>query len=373
MEDLVQTILQQPKPSPPKRRFASFLEDFVDSNHLDPQSLYAFISDWLVSIGSDREKKSGQIVIFAVSAPEMCSTRDNDQFLMPLPNSTVVMLGAESTVPVGAMGRPSERRSSRQTIENGDYRDAMVVSGVHMRYSFYAMSEHISNLVNYIARQDRAFPGLSPDKLRQDTRLLGLEMGAEEPQATTYFNSNIFPVPDSDIDGLERSKRLSMSKHTVPNTRPGIRLNPPKPGILYGYHRQLAFPQLYTQLHDMKAEAKANSDGLLYPFLVIEVQDDGPTGAGSMRAATSQCLSGSTSCVRIAELLNNRLRECKSDEIQPIKSAVFSIAMNGAEARLYISWRHNELDYYMQKTKSISLQTPDHYLESRKHVRKIID
>jgi hypothetical protein len=200
-------------------------------------------------------------------------------------------------------------------------------------------------------------------------------MGAGEPQVTTYFNSNIFPVPEPDVDGLERSERVSMSKHTVPNPRPGVRLSPPKPAILYGYHRYLAFPQQETQLFDMRAEAvaTANGDGLLYPFLVIEVQSDGPTDVGTLWAATNQCLGGSTSCVKIAELLNNRLRECKSDKIQLINSTVFSIAMTGTEARLYISWKHNELDYYMQKIESFLLQTPDHYLKFRKYVRNIID
>ena len=47
--------------------------------------------------------------------------------------------------------------------------------------------------------------------------------------------------------------------------------------------------------------------------------------------------------------------------------------MNGTEARLYISWKHNELDYYTRKVKSFSLQDPEHYIEFRKHVRNIID
>jgi hypothetical protein len=385
-EDPRQTTLQQPKPRPPKRRFASFLKDFVDSNYLDRPSLNTFISDWLASIGLDREKRSqsdshlrhseANLIPRKLtgSAPEMGSIRSNNQFLIPPPNTSVVMPDAGSTVPVGTMGRPSECCPSRKLVEDRDYRSAMAVSGVRMRHSFCGIPEHISNLVSYIQR-DRDSPGPSPNEVRQDTRLLNLEMGAGEPQVTTYFNSNIFPVPEPDVDGLERSERVSMSKHTVPNPRPGVRLNAPKPAILYGYHRYLAFPQQETQLFDMRAEAvaTANGDGLLYPFLVIEVQGDGPTDVGTLWAATNQCLGGSTSCVKIAELLNDRLRECKSDKIQLINSAVFSIAMTGTEARLYISWKHNELDYYMQKIESFLLQTPDHYLKFRKYVRNIID
>jgi hypothetical protein len=53
--------------------------------------------------------------------------------------------------------------------------------------------------------------------------------------------------------------------------------------------------------------------------------------------ATNQCLGGSASYVNIAERLNRRLKQCKSDEVRPIDSAALSIAMNGTEARLYIS------------------------------------
>ncbi|KAF4632946.1 hypothetical protein G7Y89_g5178 [Cudoniella acicularis] len=64
---------------------------------------------------------------------------------------------------------------------------------------------------------------------------------------------------------------------------------------------------------------------------------------------------------------------CKSDKVRPIDSAAFSIAMSDTEARLYISWKHNELDYYMRKVKSFSLQEPEKYVEFRKHVPNIID
>ena len=63
----------------------------------------------------------------------------------------------------------------------------------------------------------------------------------------------------------------------------------------------------------------------------------------------------------------------KSDQVRSIGSAVFSVAMNGTEARLYISWKHDDLDYYMRKVESFLLQKPNDYLEFRKYVRNIID
>jgi hypothetical protein len=106
-------------------------------------------------------------------------------------------------------------------------------------------------------------------------------------------------------------------------------------------------------------DGAANNQGLMYPFFIIEFKGNG----GDLWVATNQCLGGSTLCINIAERLNRK----------PVDSTAFSIAMNGTEARLYISWKHNELDYYMQKVKSFLLQDPEHYIEFRKHVKNIID
>jgi hypothetical protein len=120
----------------------------------------------------------------------------------------------------------------------------------------------------------------------------------------------------------------------------------------------------------MGTEMVANSLGLLYPFFVIEFKGDGSSGRGSLWEATNQCLGGSASCTSIAERLNRRLEESK---VQLINSATFSVAMNGTEARLYISWKHDKLNYHIQGIECFLLQRPDHYLEFYKHVQNIID
>jgi hypothetical protein len=56
-----------------------------------------------------------------------------------------------------------------------------------------------------------------------------------------------------------------------------------------------------------------------------------------------------------------------------INSAAFSVAISGTDARLYISWKHDELNYYVQKVESFLLQRFDHYLEFYKYVQNIID
>jgi hypothetical protein len=42
-------------------------------------------------------------------------------------------------------------------------------------------------------------------------------------------------------------------------------------------------------------------------------------------------------------ILNKRLRECKNEKVEP---------MNATEARLYVSWKSNELDYYAKQINS---------------------
>jgi hypothetical protein len=47
--------------------------------------------------------------------------------------------------------------------------------------------------------------------------------------------------------------------------------------------------------------------------------------------------------------------------------------MDDMQVHLYNSWKHNELEYYMQAFDSFLLQKPEQYLEFRKHVRNIVD
>lgn len=126
--------------------------------------------------------------------------------------------------------------------------------------------------------------------------------------------------------------------------------------MLYGYNRDGMSPQQQTQLaSSMGIDIVANSQGMIFPFFVIEFKADSPGTSKGLWVATNQCLGASASCVNIAERLNRQLRECKNQEVTPIDSATFSIAMNGTEARLYISWKHSELDYYMRDVESFLL------------------
>ncbi|KXX77075.1 hypothetical protein MMYC01_206328 [Madurella mycetomatis] len=386
-EQAARLPLQQPKPTTPYRGCASFLKEFVDSVP-PPEPAHTFVSEWLKSVGSDRDKRcrsdshlqhSGDDPIsrnLARSAPEMGYPRDADGFAVPPMPASTEAPSYRASYPASAT--PSDvtdsgRSSGRSLVEDPLYRDMnLAANNISMRPPFEEFPQHIADLVDEV-RKDRNSPGPSLDQIRQDPNLAAFQwMGAGEPQVEEYFRTNIFPYPDL-TESLQRSDRQPMARHAVPSTGSKLKVSNPVPDMLYGYNRHGAFPQQQSQLISMGAEMVANNQGLIYPFFVIEFKGDGPTGGGTMWVATNQCLGGSASCVNIAERLNNQLRKCESDKIRQINSAAFSIAMSGTEARLYISWKHNELDYYMASVDCFLLQKPKDYLEFRKYVRNIMD
>ncbi len=407
MEKFVQTVQQQPKPLPLKRSHASFLEDLVDPlpsspapKRYRPESVDSFVTQWVESAsGSEsyRERhcrsdtllghSDGDIIPrrLTKSAPNMEYRRDADGFaLPPTPASTKsrsCRADAEDDSQVSGYGpsvAPSDisgasAGSSRKSlVEDPYYRDNnLAENNIYMRSFYDEFPVDIAGLVDHV-RKDRDSPGLSPDQVKQNTRLERLEMGTGEPDVERYFHAHVFPDPEP-TDILQRTDRNPMAKHAVPDFGSKLKVSTPVPDMLYGYNRLGAFPQQQAQLRSIGNEMVANTQGLVYPFFVIEFKADGPGGSGSMWVATNQCLGGSASCVNIAERLNRQLRQCKNKKVRPIDSAAFSIAMNGTEARLYISWKHDELKYYTRKVDSFLLQKPNDYVEFRKYVRNIID
>jgi hypothetical protein len=195
-------------------------------------------------------------------------------------------------------------------------------------------------------------------------------MGTVEAEVVKYFRGRILPEEEHSRT-LKRSEQQPMAKHTVPTTASDLKVSTPVPDMLYGYDMHVALPQQQPLFISMGPEMVAFNQfqSLIYPFLVVEFKGDG----GSMWAATNQCLGGTASCVNIAERLNDRLRKCGSNEGQRIDSVAFSIAMNGTEARVHITWKHDELKYYMLRVQSYLLQDAHQYIEFRKIVRNIID
>jgi hypothetical protein len=403
----VQTVQQQPKPLPLKRPHALLLEDLVDSlpsspplKRYRPESVDSFVAQWVESAsGSEsyRERHCRSDTLLGhsdgdfiprrltKSAPNMEYRRDADGFaLPPTPASTrsrSYRADAEDDAQVSPYGpsvAPSDMSGAstgsgrKSLVEDPYYRDMnLATNNIYLRDIDEEFPEYITSLLDHV-RKDRDSPGPSSDQLRHDADLRWLEMGTGEPAVEDYFKANIFPNPKPS-DSLYRINRNPMAKHVVPDVGSKLKVSNPVPDMLYGYNRLGAFPHQQTKLISMGTEIVANSQGLIFPFFVIEFKADGPGGSGSMWVATNQCLGGSASCVNIAERLNRQLRQCKNKEVRPIDSAAFSIAMNGTEARLYVSWKHDELKYYTRKVDSFLLQKPKDYVEFRRYVRNIID
>lgn len=376
--------LHQPKPSILQRGNAAFLRDFVDP--VDPEaarSVDTFVSQWLDSVlGSGREKQcrsdshlcrlnNNPLISRSKSAPEMSYTRDAEGFVVPptpassgppsyrggAANRSVAL----SLSDISGATPDSGRSPGRSLVEDPLYRSLnLAANNVFLRSSREQFPDHIANLIDRI-RADRDSPAPSPDEVWQDTALEGLGMGAGEPKVEKYFQDRIFPdCGPGDI--LDRADRQPIAKHTVPSNSSKLKLSTPVPDMLYGYSRQGAFPQQQSQLISMGNTVVANNQGLIYPFFVVEFKGDGPSGVGSLWVATNQCLGGSTACVNIAERLKSQLRQYNSDDSPLVDTAAFSVAMSGTEARLYISWKHDELNYYMANIQSFLLQDPEHYL-----------
>ncbi|KAI0898811.1 hypothetical protein F4806DRAFT_314682 [Annulohypoxylon nitens] len=326
---LFETNLQQPTPKRPR---ASFLEDHV--------GLTDTISEWLESIGSDREKRcrsdsylhasSDDLISrnLTKSAPQMAYNRDTDVFVVPPTPSRSCGSAASSDA---SSSRSS--KASKALVEDPYYRDQnLAYNHIYMRPSKEEFPPHVSSLIDNI-RKDRESPGPSLDQIGQDTDLEALELrGLDEAKVENYFRGRIFPGP-SEEDNLERSDRQQMSNHTVPNAGPQFRVSKPTPDMLYGYTRHNAFPNQQTQLVSMGSERNgtANNQSLMYPFFVIEFKGNN----GDLFVATNQCLGGSASCVNVAERLNDQLRKCKSSEVKPVDSTATWTTTCGKSTAIY--------------------------------------
>jgi hypothetical protein len=256
-------------------------------------------------------------------------------------------------------------RKRKRLVELPTYRSTNLDENkIHLWPLDEPLPEHIADLVKYMGR-DRDSPGSSQHQKNWEPVLNNLWMGTGEDKVEDFAKEKIFPDCKSP-DSLHRMSRQPMAKRAVPNPSKKYRVSIPYPDLCYGYHLR-AFPQHKAQLNDMGDEMLAGSQhhSVLYPFLVAELKGDG----GKFAVATNQCIGGAATCVNVAETLNGRLKDLK---LPTINSAAFSIAMNGSEVRLHVSWKDEAKDCcYLAKV--------DDFLLSKergticKYVRNILD
>ncbi|WKT48624.1 hypothetical protein QSH57_013554 [Fusarium oxysporum f. sp. vasinfectum] len=290
------------------------------------------------------------------SAPAIMSGRKN----LTGQAVTFELVGAVSIDPTPTIyptttGTPN--RSNGPLVESALYRDCnLALNNILLLDSRTELPPHISTLVESL-KKGRS----SPEPMPQDNDdLYDMEAGASEAKVEDFVRNNVIPL-SSGIDKIKRSDRVFVGRAIIPITNPYARISVPVPDLLYGY-RLSAFEQdQRMQIATCGNFAFANSEGLTFPFFAVEFKGDGPSSKAS------------TACIHISEKLKDRLEKCKDIEpSKPLDSTSFSVAMNGTEARLHVSWKDGDF-IYTQKIKTFILQRPEEFLEFRRFVRNIID
>lgn len=312
----------------------------------------------------------------SVSAPEMASQRDNDGFKVPsLPASATssrkrrasAAMSATSDA-VSSSSLVSSQTSSRSMVEKFAYRYSNLArNNIAIRLPHEAMPQDIVYLVSEITRprSDSGKGGgdrgvLSPEIANKLARFESENVG--ESAIETYMNSVFFGNMTAEY--LYQLYRQVMGRHTVPHVsgRADIRVSTPVPDLLCGYTRIEAFANQAIQLDDLGLEPSAYQADMIYPFLVVEYKGT----SGNMWVATNQCAGGSVACTNMIDGLNARLAG------RAVSNASFSIAMNGTEARLYVTWKEKD-HFYMQKIRGFLLQDVEHFELLHRYIDNIMD
>ncbi|PVH93676.1 hypothetical protein DM02DRAFT_541060 [Periconia macrospinosa] len=238
----------------------------------------------------------------------------------------------------------------------------------------------VSDYINDTLRAERDSPELSAEEMKGAMyRLSTLAEGCDEDDVAAFLSDTIFPDPKIDpvygpAAGLMSSSSAPMSQHLIPaDPASPYKVSQPKPDKLYGYsgntNRAFTQPQLLAQttLHpQIPLYPAATSQGLRFPFFAIEFKAAGGT-RGDLWVATNQCAGASSACLNAMDQLNASLRGT-----QRIDNVCCCIAADNNTAQLYISWKEDDLNYYLQQVDAFLLWSPEHFRNFRKQVRNIL-
>lgn len=304
------------------------------------------------------------------------ATPDLDgQFVRPsVPASAV----SRSFAPFTASQTDSTTQSTSQgfrtsggksLVKQANYRKNLQLNGISWVDNDQEAPEAVASLIKTIEGR-RESPGPDPNDIRHDRALEALERGTNEAGVEQYFRANIFFNPEP-ASVLKCSVRMPMDKNAVPQRMPEYPLGRPKPDLLYGYKEEAFSKDQLVALDGISSHQSPNAASLQFPFLVIEFEGDAPRISSHLWASTNKILGGSATCVNIADQLSEQLRACGGAKL--FDNVVFSIVMSGTEARIFISWKHDELQYYTKKLQTFMLQKPGDFVAFRSYVRNILD
>ena len=378
LETLSDTISKSFRPNSVSRS----VRDWVDENSLPVERFRGQRCRSEPNSGREDIELSSQRR--ARSVPAMEPVRDADGFFIPsIPALSRrqsyernMMTGQQASRPGSAVSMMSSQQSSgrskgKSLVEDPFYRVRnLALNNIFFLRVLEELPEQVGCLVDEI-RNDHHSLAPTIDEVSLDTALHNLEMGVTEAEVKDFFKSKIFPEKLLG-DRLMHSSDLPFASGAVIGANHPHKVSIPKPDLVYGYNRGTFSMQQSTNLWSMGTEMVANSQDLLYPFFVAELKSDGPAGAGSLWVATNQCLGASASCVDMIERLNERLSLRVSNRDHSLNTTVFSIAMNGTEARLYVTWKQEKIRFLTRKIDSFLLQDPDHYVRFHKIVHSII-
>ncbi|KIX92568.1 uncharacterized protein Z520_11744 [Fonsecaea multimorphosa CBS 102226] len=364
--------LHQPQPHRPPA-LATIL-------HFPKPSQTSKVEDWLASLDEGRRQHSKSDSHLTRICRFFQPTRILSELEMPKkPTSPDPSLDpSPETNP--------ETRASCSLVGAPRYRERNLDhNNIQLRSMREKLPEHVQGLVDDMFKE-RQSPEPEAEDIRKDTNLTNLsDVTGTESLVTKYFKKNIFedPTDSRRLEGLGMTEEpLPIHREHIPSSNDSeinLPVSQPKPDILYGYFWNDFTSGQQRQFKNMNdIEYTANSQGLIYPFFVIEIKGDGlgPT-AGSLWVATNQCLGGAATCINMAEKLNRYIEQLSmSSTVSPVDTTVFSIAMNGSEARLLVSWKEDDGSgriYYTQQIQGLLVYRPQDYLLLRLFVRNVLE
>jgi hypothetical protein len=382
----VYTSIEQHKYCRPKRRFSALLDSSDHSQLPSKRHCRSTVSDWLDTLPSPPSRPPRRRCSSAVpsypslevsrrsrSAPAMTfpfAMPSSRPHAVPTPPSSRRSKSTSSHLSqTSAASTSSKTTSVASQVNSPLYRQLNLESNdVLLRESNAPLPSSLDPLMIRI-RADRDSP--PPDISQWDTDLAALEMGRGETDVEACFKDKIFlKRPDPAF----RSDKKLMFRDALPqNPHSYYRVVQPVPDVAYGYTRDAFTEPQWTQIANMGKSAVANNEGLVFPFLVVEMKADGPHGSGSLWVATNQCLGGAALCVNLATDLYQLPSSYSDAEVRQRDGAAFSIALSGTEARLFITWRQDAASTRTQRVGHYLVQRHADLIELRKNVLNIFD
>ncbi|KAF4963766.1 hypothetical protein FSARC_8249 [Fusarium sarcochroum] len=279
--------------------------------------------------------------------------------------------------PANLVSRRFSMNDEQETFsEFVDDRHKLFLYGVHLLDPFTA-SLRIPNVVSVLLERFRKNHGGIPESAKQETQDNSDLHKLWEAASWEEVRDNLLFIGPSfgSIDGnyrLNHKGNGEMYMHLMRDTVDRLFPEAPTPDILYGYSRgsldQPDTPHFPSWIID---EGEATSSDLFYPFLIVKMQGHGAKSSGCMHRATNECMVASSICVRMIDKLNQRLAE-RHGQFEPLNCAVFSIALNGAVARVYVTFAWDENIDHMCKVDSFLLEDPEHHWKLHKLIRSIV-